>query len=155
MTHPNETEAMSRSKQIRRRMQFKSTPKMRFLVRIKIIKYGVQTEKQTNRFDTVVYHTQETFVKINRKLIFMYCRKPLDQEQRNATTGNNPKAGRLPTTGSGNDTNPTSNLCIKNHLRRIERTREKERGGNVIPFIRMTSTEFRLQTTAQKCLMYL
>ena len=34
MTHPNETEVMSRSKQIRMRMQFKSMPKMIFLVRI-------------------------------------------------------------------------------------------------------------------------
>ena len=96
----------------------------------------------------MVYHIQETFGD-KQKTNFMFYRKFLEQKKRDVTTGSNPKAGRLPTTGPGDDTNPTINAGIKEPFRRLEKNQKEERGGNVIRSIRMTPTEFQLQTTTQ------
>ena len=79
--------------------------------------------KLKNRLDTVVYHIQETFGD-KQKTNFMFYRKFLEQKKRDATTGSNPKAGRLPTTGPGDDTNPTINVGIKDSFRRLEKNQK-------------------------------
>ena len=96
----------------------------------------------------MVYHIQETFGD-EQKTNFMFYRKSLEQKKRDATTGSDTKAGRLPTTGSGDDTNPTINVGIKEPFRRLEKNQKEERGGNVIRLTRMTPIEFQLQTTTQ------
>ena len=96
----------------------------------------------------MVYHIQQTFGD-KQKINFMLYRKSLEQKKRDATTGSDPKAGRLPTTGSGDDTNPTINIGIKEPFRQLEENQKEERGGNVIRLIRMTPIESQLQTTTQ------
>ena len=60
-TLPNATEDLPRYGRIRKRMHYKFTPTVRYLVNIyKQIKDD-QTEIVKNRIDTAVYHIPETF----------------------------------------------------------------------------------------------